>query len=257
MDATRDRQGIGYQGGPDDPREIGKWARTYAQNRTLPFIVFMFVFLLLCAAIAGGSYLAAWAHLSGNRPLLVACIVWLVLAVAADIYISVLRWGGKWTRQIAQRLYAKEGSVAVTHPHTAGQRRLGLPVGLVFCLCIVAQIALGILGYIPDKYMQPVSALYLVPFLIILSVLQRPTARWLTLLWPGLYTLHAILIVAGAPILFTGRWTGLNMLIPTAGYGLLYGFVGHVYSRFALRKLKRLARTELPAGDGHGRVKQP
>ena len=31
------------------------------------------------------------------------------------------------------------------------------------------------------------------------------------------------------------------MLIPTVGYGILGGLAGHLYSRFALRKLKRLA----------------
>ena len=75
-------------------------------------------------------------------------------------------------------------------------------------------------------------------------------------LWPVLYALHAILIVAGAPILFTGEWVGLNMLIPTVGYGLLAALVGHLYSRFALHKVKRLARTGLPTADSQEEVRQ-
>ena len=70
------------------------------------------------------------------------------------------------------------------------------------------------------------------------------------LLWPGLYALHAILIVAGAPIVFTGAWEGLNMLLPVAGYGLLAGLAGHIYSRFALRKLKDAARAGLADDEG-------
>ncbi len=61
------------------------------------------------------------------------------------------------------------------------------------------------------------------------------------LLWPTLYALHALLIVCGVPIVWSPPWDGLNMLIPVAGYGLLSGLVGHLYSRFALRKVKRLA----------------
>ena len=61
------------------------------------------------------------------------------------------------------------------------------------------------------------------------------------LLWPALYGLHAILIVAGVPIIFVGAWSSLNMLIPVIGYGLLTGLISHAYSRFALRKLRRAA----------------
>jgi hypothetical protein len=91
--------------------------------------------------------------------------------------------------------------------------------------------------------------LYCVPFLVILTLLMRPAIGWLALLWPALYGLHAILIVAGVPILLTGRWEGLNILVPMAGYGILAGLVAHLYSRYALRRLKRIAQAGLPAGD--------
>ena len=246
--------------GPDgceDPRAIAKWARVYAQNRTLPFLVFMVVFLLLCGAIGGGSFLAGWAYMSGNRWLLATSMVWLVLALAANIYISIPRWGGKRMEQIAKRLYAREGNVAMVGCQTPRRRRLAMIAGILFGASIIASLILGMLGYIPQEYMQPVSALYIVPFLVVLGVLMRPASGWPMLLWPVLYTLHAILIVAGAPILFTGHWTGLNMLVPIAGYGLLSGLIGHLYSRFALRKVKRLAQVELPIVDEQGEATHP
>ena len=64
---------------------------------------------------------------------------------------------------------------------------------------------------------------------------------FLALLWPALYAVHAILIVAGAPILFTGKWVSLNMMVPVAGYGILSALIAHLRGRFALRKLRRLA----------------
>ena len=235
-----------------NPREISKWTRVYAQNRSLPFIVFMLLFLFLSVAIGGGSYLAGAAYLKGNIPLFAVCIGLLVVAMAAVIYFST-PWGGKRMDQMSERLYSKEGRVVLASSHTAGQRRLVAFAGLGFGLCILASVILGMLGYIPDKYMQPVSAIYCVPFMVILGIVMRPAGGWLMFLWPVLYALHAILIGAGVPILFAGKWDGLNMLSPTAGYGLLSGLACHIYSRFALRKLKHLARTDLSTDDGQGR----
>ena len=74
----------------------------------------------------------------------------------------------------------------------------------MFVCCVIGSVQLGVLGYIPIEYMQPVSALYVVPFLVFLTIWQRPVVGPLSLLWPILYTVHATLIVAGVPILFNG-----------------------------------------------------
>lgn len=55
---------------------------------------------------------------------------------------------------------------------------------------------------------------------------MRPTLGPIYLLWPTLYGIHAILVVAGTPIQFEGQWASLNLLIPTIGYGMLTGLVG-------------------------------
>jgi hypothetical protein len=60
------------------------------------------------------------------------------------------------------------------------------------------------------------------------------------LLWALLYTLHALLILAGAPIVFHGKWWNLNLALPVFGYGILSLLAGHIYSRVALRRLRRL-----------------
>ncbi|MCJ7730114.1 MAG: hypothetical protein MUO27_09600 [Sedimentisphaerales bacterium] len=129
-------------------------------------------------------------------------------------------------------------------------RWVGLVVGLVFVSCVVGSVQLGIRGFIPIEYMQPVSAFYVVPFLVFLVVWQRPVVSLLSLLWPILYALHAVLVVMGVPIQFGGRWDFLNMLIPTAGYGILCGLLGHIYSRYALKKLRKAAHFKEGAADG-------
>ena len=102
---------------------------------------------------------------------------------------------------------------------------------------------LGVLGAFPEQYMQPISAIYTDPFLVGLWLLMRAAIGPIALLWPVLYALHAILIVAGAPILFVGRWDELNIFIPAFGYGLLTGLVSHAYSRLALARLRRSVRS--------------
>ena len=255
MNAAGDKQGIGAQGGLGNPREIGRWARIYAQNRSLPLVAWFIMYVVVSLVIGAGSCLTVWAYLSGHMALFVVALLVSLAGCAACIYMSIPKWGGKRMEQLAKRLYAKEGQVAVASPQTAGRRRAGLLLVLGFGACIVVSGILGVLGYIPDKYMQPVSALYVVPFLVILNTLMRPAVGWPMMLWPALYALHAILIVAGAPILFTGKWGGLNMLLPTVGYGLLTALLSHVYSRFALQKVKRLARTGLPTADSQEEVR--
>ena len=100
--------------------------------------------------------------------------------------------------------------------------------------------------------MQPISAIYCVPFLVGLWLLLRPVSIPLAL-WPALCGLHAILIVVGAPIVFVGAWSSLNMLIPVCGYGMLTGLISHVYSRFALRKL----RGAVEGGGGDDSIEEP
>ena len=240
-----------------DPRDIAKWTRIYAQNRILPVAVNMSVFVLLSLAIGASSYLGARALREENMILLGIGIVVLSLAVTTLIYLSIPRWGGRRMEQIAKWCYAKEGNVAVSSEKPSYPPRApGFLIGGMM-LCVAASVILGVLGYIPARYMQPVSALYLVPFLVILTFLIRPAVGWLVLLWPALYAVHAVLIVAGVPILFEGKWESLNMLIPVAGYGLLTSLVGHTYSRLALHKVKRLAQMELPTSSRQHTEAQP
>ena len=233
---------------PQDLQGISKWARAYAQNRSLGVVVFMIVFVLLFAAIGGPSYLAGEAYRSGNMPLFWVSIAMLVPALAALIFLSAPRWGGKLQERLVGRLYGKEGNVAFSPP--IGRKKIwGLVLAACFGTCIITSVILEFAFHIPSKYMQPISALYVVPFLVGLWLLMRPMAGYLALLWPLLYAIHAILIVSGAPILFTGPWDGLNILIPVAGYGMLSGLVSHLYSRVALRHLKRLTQADLTDAD--------
>jgi hypothetical protein len=229
----------------EDLKRIPLWTRRYAQNRTIPFLIFQVIFLLFFIAIAGASYLAGNAFRSGNMLIFWSWIFVLVCICTALIFFSVPGWSGNFINRITRRLYSNEGDITLSLP--VGIRKhswISWVAGLIFMSCILASVALGIKGYIPVEYMQPVSAIYCVPFLVFLSFRQRPMVGFLSLLWPSLYALHAILIVVGVPIQFSNEWSFLNMLIPVVGYGILSGLISHLYSRFALSKLKDLANVK-------------
>ena len=227
--------------------QIAKLAESYAQSRRIgPFLVFMVTFIVLFAAFGIPSYLAGGAYRAGNMVGFWLCIATLVLACGALIWFVVPAWGGRWMERTGERLYSRKGRATVAVPQTRRNKKWFSVAVVLFHLCIVASVILGRRGYISTEYMQPISAIYTVPFLVFLVVwMRREGGLGLgLLLWPVLYAVHAILFVAGAPIRFSGEWESLNMFIPTAGYGLLCGLIGHVSNRLTLRKLKRLVRVD-------------
>ncbi|MFX0201943.1 MAG: hypothetical protein ACFFCW_38015 [Candidatus Hodarchaeota archaeon] len=220
-------------------KEIPKWTRLYAENRTLPFLVNMLTFLFLFLCNAGLIYIAGKAFRSRNMPLFWISIFSVVVVVTATIWLSKL---------IEKRLYRREGQIKLEFPEkTKRQRTAGMIAGLLFGACVLISITLGVLGYIPIKYMQPISAIYVIPFIISMGIWPPSSinpAGSVVWLWPTLYAIHAILIIAGVPIHFERPWIFLNILIPIAGYGILCGLIGHIYSRYALKKLKTTAHLQ-------------
>ena len=232
-------------GNSDKLKEIPKWTRRYAQNRTIPFLIFLVINLCLFTGIAIPSYFGGIAYRNGNVVLLGISIFMLIISMICVIIISVPKWGSKIIERITQRAYAGEGLITISAPESIKKKKwVGYVVAMIFGSCVFTSVILGLLGYLSIKYMQPISALYVVPFLVFLYIWQRPIISPLALLWPILYSIHAILVVAGVPIQFGEPWIFLNMLIPIAGYGILCGLIGHIYSRYALKKLKTAAHLQ-------------
>ena len=128
---------------------------------------------------------------------------------------------------------------------------LGIVIGVVFYICFFGSWHLSVEGYIAFKYMQPVSVIYIVPFLVHLYFITRPRIGPLILICPILYTIHAVLIVAGVPLFFTTEnFCIFNILLPLIGYTFLAYVIGHVYSRYALKKLKGLTHLEGDTANG-------
>ena len=234
----------------DRVREIPKWARRYAQSRTLPMLVFFSIYALGAGAIVGLWCLTEWAYyVAGQRYLAGAALLLLINAVVCLMWFA-FAGGSRICHRIARRLYAREGNVTVRpSPQGKAERghgRLGF-LSILLMVAIFACTVLGTCGLIPLRYMQPISALYVVPIIVHAWIRGGRAASPILLLWPVLYGIHAILLVAYAPLLlhFGGEYPpvlqGLNIAIPLLGYAVVAALGAHLYSRYALRRLRTLA----------------
>jgi len=245
-------------------KEIPKWTRKYAQNRTLTILVLMVMvvfFSMFIAALVGFPLgLAAIGFRKGNMVLGCVGTAVLVAALVAIVkfYIVILsKFGGKnkgLLDQIIDRwIYGNEVTTTVPVPKSSKKKIcLEIVSAVIFFICFFGSWHLAIKGYIAYKYLQPVSALYIVPFVVCgWYFWQSPRMGPIYLLSPILYAIHAILIVAGAPLFFTTEnFCMFSICLPMLGYGFLPFVIGHFYSRYALKKLKDIAHLEREAANG-------
>jgi hypothetical protein len=220
----------------DRVREIPKWAGRFARNQTVPLLVFQVIFVLGSAMFAGLACLLTWAHTHGQRALAVASLVALCAFGVWWLWFSFFGGSGI-IRRVSERLTRRRGAASVGPPAFAAGQRKPLAV-FVFLFCVVLHMGLSSLGLAPTRYMQPISAIYVVPFMLYLAAKQWNTSSPFMLLYPGLYAAHAVLLAAGVPI---SRGPMFDMFFPCIGYAFLAAFAGYLYSRFALRRLRAVA----------------
>ena len=229
-------------------KEIPKWTRKYAQNRTLTTFVVIVMICLMSMVIGFPLAFTIAAFVKGNMILFwVGIALFVVVSIFLIIFLS--KFGGKNRGLIGQKIdqwiYGKEGAVSMPLSKTTKKMKwLDIVVALVAGVCMIGTMHLYMDGYISVKYLLPVTAIYGVPFLVFQYFFQRPRLGPLLLLCPILYATHAILIIAGMPIFLTGKWGIGNMAIPLFGYTFSVYAIGHIYSRYALRKLKNLNHSE-------------
>jgi hypothetical protein len=231
----------------NDPRQIALWAERYARSRTLPFLV-QWVFIVALVTIVGTlAYLTLDAFQAHRRTLVWAGIAALAVTTLLLMWLSVAKLGGEQIWRISQWLYGKEGYA--TYGRGKVEKKASRPwwfIALALGLCLYHLVGAFLIGTgrLPVKDIQPLSALYMTPFLAIMIVTQRlGTWAWV---WPILYALHAVALVGGVPIHFAGQWFAFDVLVPIFGYGFVSIVVGHFYSRYALRRLKALVRKGIP-----------
>ena len=184
-------------------REIPKWTRKYAQNRTLTIPVLMAMAILfgmfIAVPVAFSLALAAIGFRKGNVILGcvgIAVLVAVLVATVKFIIIFLSKFGGKnrglIDQLIEQRIYGKEGAASIPLPKiTKKMRGLDYILGTIGLIYILGINSLCMMDYIAFKYQQPLMALYFVPILVFeYFLLQRPKVGSLVLLWPILYAIR-------------------------------------------------------------------
>jgi len=243
-------------------KEIPKWTRRYAQNRTLtiPVLMVMGVLLIMFVAVvvvfplglavAGfrkGNMILGWVGIAVFVAALAAVLTFLIIFISK----FCVKNSGLIEQKIEQWIYGKEGTALMPLPKIVKKNSwLEIVFSAVFLICFFGSWYLSMKGYIAFKYLQPISVLYMVPFFVFGYFRLRPRVGPLVLLCPILYTIHAILIIVGVPIFFTGYMGIWNLFIPLIGYSFLAYVIGHVYSRYALKKLKGLTHLEGDTANG-------
>jgi len=236
---------------PDRVREMPKWVRSYAHNRTLPVLANLGLYLLAFVAIGGLSMLAAREGQAGHKVAAVALVVVSLAACALWVWLVMTHRSTRLSGALSSRLYGAEGT-AVAAAKPRGRSRADMVVPIAFGLCVTLQVLAGFVFETTIRYMVPIMAAYSVPFLLYTWARQGGTAAPFMLLWPCLLVIHAALGLAGVPP-FSDEPNAVNILVPTFGYGAIAALVSHVYSRVALRRLRRLARGPEVDKTGGGR----
>ncbi|MBI2424703.1 MAG: hypothetical protein HYV27_17875 [Candidatus Hydrogenedentes bacterium] len=227
-----------------DPRQIIRWSRQYAKSRTISFLVQWVIIVLMVLVVGAAGSLTNMAYQAHNMGLVILSVVLMGFMIMVLTWFSLSRWGSEVIAKITDWLYGEEGYVEYSGDRREGPAPLWLTAlsgGLVVHHLVGAM--LFSFAYMPLKMMQPFSACYMTPFLVMLILYQR-LGLW-AWIWPTLYGLHAVLLVMGFPIGFKGQWQLLNMVVPVLGYGFIAIMAGHLYSRFALYKLRQVAQAGL------------
>jgi hypothetical protein len=230
-----------------DPRLLVRWTRRYAKSRTISFLV-QWVFIVLMVLIIGGAvHFTTQAYRNNQMALFYPSVIAMIAAILVFAWISMSNQGGKLIWRITQRIYGREGYVSdvgdeVGHmPWWANALGGGLVIYHLVGALLISFEKMHV------AHIQPFSALYMSPFLLVIIIYQR-LGFW-AWCWPILYAIHALLVFTGKIDRFTGIYELLNLVVPAFGYGLVSIVIGHLYSRFALWKVRSLAQSGLSEDD--------
>jgi hypothetical protein len=225
---------------PDRVREMPKWARRYAHNRTLPALALLILNLLACVVIGGSSMLAARKGQAGHKVAAVALLVASLAACALWVWFVTTHRLRRLSGALSRRLYRAEGTaVAAAKPGERSRANRVIPIA--FVVLVMIQVLAGFVFETTIRYMLPIIAIYMVPFLLYMWARQGGMAAPFMLLWPGLLAIHAVLALAGVRP-FSDEPNAMTILVPIFGYGAIAVLLSHIYSRVALRRLRGLAR---------------
>ena len=212
-------------------QEIPKWAERYARNRSLPVLVNLG---LTAAIVTVCIAFTLYAVESKVIALMVASIALNAVITAGTLYLMI---SGRWMAIIhwPDRV---EGIAIPASPSPERIRRTRR-FDWVLPLPVIAILVIAKVLDVPTQYWQPMAAMYIVPAVVYI-IGRDGWTEWPYLLWPALYLQHAILVLVGVK-LYIGVWY-MDVFFPLGVYAVAGLIAAHIYSGYALRKLRDAAR---------------
>ncbi|HDY64652.1 MAG TPA: hypothetical protein ENH84_00260 [Phycisphaerae bacterium] len=245
----KNNESIDQQKSTKQLQEVSRLAELYARHRTAgPFFIWSVIVVGMFVGIRLAIYLARPYVQSNDKAVIGLVLGIMALVLGVTLFFCIDRLGGRLLRHWGQKLFDKDGQVHERSLPSLIPQWVFVLAATAFGICLAGSIILDRMGYLPEKYMQPISAVYVVPFLIVLGLWRRtPVISPVMWLWPVLYTVHAVLVATSAP-LFRSIDGDTHIFIATFGYGALIGLLAYVHSRLTLRKLKKLTRSNSNKG---------
>ncbi len=247
--------------------ELPLWADRYARNRVQPVLVMIIYVAIFSGSLSFGvaSLIALSTH--GGHPVLISLAVIYNLAIIGSmIWLSVTGRRNRIFQSIALKLSSQEGNAvpAGQAPSKQSTRPRYLTMLICFSLpwlilggiYVAINVVINVLK-VPGVFLQPAMAVVIVP-LYIWQIARADNPKWLGLIFPALYSIHAVLILAGVRLsAFTASQLAegghiyvtaqqlMEVFLPFSVYQLLYILAKHLYSRYALLKLQVAALSPL------------
>ena len=206
-------------------KEIPKWARRYAESRTIPQIIFHLIFL----SFAGIVFLSVYCFLKK---------LFILASILFGAYVVGFACMLVFFDRIKDCYFAKSG---VPESSSVQQIKKFLPAPLI--TFVVISFILEQRGVFPEHLRMPISAVYACPLLVFVNW-RWAKDSFIGYLWAGLYGAWGIAILFKVPILtFPEPYTGYEMIaVPVTGF--ITGLVAYIYNRYAFKKLKDAAHLQ-------------
>ncbi|MDO8586721.1 MAG: hypothetical protein Q7T82_06730 [Armatimonadota bacterium] len=250
--------------------EIPVWAERYARNRTLHIVLFLICWPIITFLITWGSTVLLMP--SGGLPHIIMSIAFNAGIAAGLLWAMATGRFSRAFQRFTEWLYRKEGSAVPPLPIRRASHGILRFLAAVACFgagpWLLTFVFLHVLN-VPPAYLQPAIAAVIVPFLIVVILMGPDNPKWPGLLWPALYAMHAVLTLAGVRLsmfsvsqlasgneLFPTALILFDVYVPLFVYGMLMLTVMHIYSRYALLRLRMAALLPMEADekgddDGH------
>lgn len=229
------------------------WMQRYIDNRTLPALV---LYALLAISMSMNVLMFLSIFSAHFIPYLILTTTVSLLCWLAIVWLCWPKRSENLLMRFGRFCYRKDGEL---RPKPLSKRReiwLSLLIGigpfiLGGGLYLTAHWYHRSFGEIPPLLIQPISALFVVPYCIALArIKNQADISWINI-FALLYTAYGILTLAGGVSLScTDRWLSLflNGSLPLLTCILLSLLIGHAINRVALRRIRRLSNTMLTEG---------